>query len=85
MQEEIFEEFIFADVGIKNSMFVRNLFLRMRHNYINLRNLFLRILLFSLNLRSKNLWTFKYSEIFLNGILENETFGLVIERDVENK
>ena len=37
---------IFADEGTKNSMFVRNLFLR--------------ILIFSLNLRNKILWIFKF-------------------------
>ena len=57
----------------------------MRRNYRNLRNLFLQILLFLLNLRNKILRIFQFSELFLTTIVEIETFGAVIERDIEDK
>ena len=43
------------------------------------------ILLFSLNLRNKILRIFQFSELFLTTIVEIETFGAVIERDIEDK
>ena len=77
-------ELIFADEGIKNCTFLRNLFLRMQCNYRNSQNLFLQILLFSLNLRNQILRIFKFSELFLTAIIEIETFNTVNERDMED-
>ena len=70
LREEIFAQFIFAHEGTKNCMFVRNLFLRIQHNYMNLRNLFLQILFFSFNLR--NFADFaSYADIQIFGVISD--------------